>query len=86
MDGGKMKNKEYSKWVKLFIILLGIAGSVLVWFGRLGSATVDEVWKACGLAYAISLGVMDFNISKDNWTEKKAEKNEENEEACEVEK
>lgn len=78
-----MKNKEYSKWVKLFIILLGFVLSVLSWFGLLGTATIDEIWKVCTFAYAISLGVMDFNISKDNWSEKKGEKKEE---ACEVEK
>lgn len=78
-----MKNKEYSKWVKLLIIVLGIVGSVLSWFGLLGSATIDEIWKVCGFAYAISLGVMDFNISKDNWSEKKTESKKE---VCEVEK
>lgn len=78
-----MKNKEYSKWLKLLIIVLGMIGSVLSWFGLLGNATIDEIWKVCGCAYAISLGVMDFNISKDNWSEKKVEKKEE---VCEVEK
>ena len=66
-----MKNKDYSKWVKLAIVVLAVVASVLKWFGIMGNATIAEIWQVAGFAYAIALGTMDFNIIKDNWTEKK---------------
>lgn len=66
-----MRNKDYSKWVKLAIVVLAVVASVLKWFGIMGNATIAEIWQVAGFAYAISLGTMDFNIIKDNWTEKK---------------
>lgn len=65
-----MKNKEYSKWVKLAIVILAVIASVLKWFGMMGNATIGEIWEVAGLAYGISLGTMDLNICKDSWTEK----------------
>lgn len=64
-----MKNKDYSKWLKLLIVVLAVVASVLKWFGIMGNATVAEIWQVAGFAYAISLGTMDFNIMRDNWVE-----------------
>ena len=66
-----MKNKDYSKLLKLLIVVLAVVASVLKWFGVMGNATVAEIWQVAGFAYAISLGTMDFNICMDNWTERK---------------
>ena len=66
-----MKNKNYSKWLKLAIVILAVVASVLKWFGFMGDATIGEIWQVAGLAYGISLGTMDFNICKDSWTKKK---------------
>ena len=60
------KNRDYSKWLKFLLGLMGLAMSVLSWFGLLGNATIDDIWKAVGLAYAVMLGVMDYNISRDS--------------------
>ena len=60
------KNKDYSKWLKFLLGFLGLAMSVLSWFGLLGNATIDGIWKAIALAYAVMLGVMDYNISRDS--------------------
>lgn len=68
-----MKNKEYSKLVKLIIVILAVVASVLKWFGVMGNATIGEIWEVAGFAYGISLGTMDLNIVKDSWTEKKSE-------------
>lgn len=68
-----MKNKEYSKLVKLIIVLLATVGSVFKWLGFLPNATISEIWQVAGFAYAISLGTMDLNIVKDNFVEKKNE-------------
>lgn len=68
-----MKNKDYSKWVKLIIVILAVFASVLKWLGVMGNATISEIWQVAGFAYAISLGTMDLNIVKDSWTEKKSE-------------
>lgn len=35
-----MKNKEYSKWLKLLIVILTVVASVLKWFGIMGNASV----------------------------------------------
>ena len=66
-----MKNKDYSKWLKLIIVILATVASVLKWFGVMGDATIGEIWEVAGFAYGISLGTMDFNICKDSWCEKK---------------
>ena len=62
-----MKNKDYSKWLKLLIVVLAVVASVLKWFGVMGNATIAEIWQVAGFAYAISLGTMDFNICRDSW-------------------
>ena len=64
-----MKNKNYSKWLKLLIVLLATAASVLKWFGIMGQATITEIWQVAGFAYAVSLGTMDLNIIVDNFKE-----------------
>lgn len=68
-----MKNKDYSKWVKLALVLLALAASVLKWLGLMGEATIGEIWQVAGFAYAISLGTMDLNITKDSWSKKNDE-------------
>lgn len=65
-----MKNKAYSKWLKLLIVVLAIVASVLKWFGVMGNASVSEIWQVAGFAYAISLGTMDLNICRDVWVNK----------------
>lgn len=66
-----MKNKDYSKWLKLLIVVLCVIASVLKWFNILGSATITEIWQVGAMAYAVSLGTMDLNIILDNFREKK---------------
>lgn len=65
-----MKNKAYSKWLKLLIVVLAIVASVLKWFGVMGNASIAEIWQVAGFAYAISLGTMDLNICRDVWVNK----------------
>lgn len=65
-----MKNKDYSKWLKLLIVVLAVIASVLKWFGVLGNAGISEIWQVAGFAYAISLGTMDLNICRDVWVNK----------------
>ena len=65
-----MKNKNYSKWLKLLIVVLAVIASVLKWFGVMGNAGIAEIWQVAGFAYAISLGTMDLNICRDVWVNK----------------
>ena len=65
-----MKNKDYSKWLKLLIVVLAVIASVLKWFGVMGNAGISEIWQVAGFAYAISLGTMDLNICRDVWVNK----------------
>ena len=71
-----MKNKDYSKWLKLFIVILAIIASILKWFGIMGNASIGEIWQVAGFAYAISLGTMDLNIIKDSWSKTNIDKTE----------
>jgi hypothetical protein len=66
-----MKNKDYSKLLKLLIVVLAVVASVMKWYGILGNATITEIWQVAAMAYAVSLGTMDFNICVDNWKEQK---------------
>ena len=66
-----MKNKDYSKWIKFGLIIVGFALSVLKWFGIMGNATINEIWEVIAFAYGVGLGTMDFNIIVDNFKEKK---------------
>lgn len=65
-----MKNKDYSKWLKLLIVVLAVGASVLKWLGIMGKAEISEIWQVAGFAYAISLGTMDLNICRDVWVNK----------------
>ena len=62
-----MKNKDYSKLVKLTLVVGGIIVSVLKWFGIMGNASVTEIWQVVAFAYGVGLGTMDLNIMIDNW-------------------
>ncbi len=64
-----MKVKSYSLLMKGIIVFLGFTLCVLKWFGILPNATVGEIWAACGTAYGILLGTVDYNIIRDNETE-----------------
>ena len=66
-----MKNKDYSKWLKLLIVVFCVILSVLKWFSVLGTATITEIWQVGAMAYALSLGTMDFNIIVDGFKENK---------------
>lgn len=66
-----MKNKDFSKWIKFALIILGIGLSVLKWLGIMGNATIAEIWQMIAFAYGIGLGTMDLNIIVDNLMEKK---------------
>lgn len=66
-----MKNKDYSKWLKLIIVIVCSVASVLKWFNILGNATITEIWQVGAMAYILSLGTMDFNIIVDGFREKK---------------
>ena len=68
-----MKNKDYSKWIKFGLVVLGIGLSVLKWFGIMGNATISEIWEVVAFAYGVGLGTMDFNIIVDNLKEKISE-------------
>lgn len=65
-----MKNKDYSKWIKLALIIVGFGLSVLKWFGIMGNATITEIWQVIAFAYGVGLGTMDWNICVDNIMEK----------------
>lgn len=66
-----MKNKDYSKWLKLLIVIFCTTASILKWFDVLGNATIAEIWQVGAMAYAVSLGTMDLNIIIDGIREKK---------------
>ena len=66
-----MKVKNISMLVKIVLVVLGFGLSVLKWCGILPNADFNEIWKACAFAYGISMGSVDFNITRDNWVEKK---------------
>ena len=68
-----MKMKDKSFWGKAIIVVIGFSLSVLKWIGLLPNATIGEIWAACGTAYGILLGTVDFNITRDNWVESKAQ-------------
>ncbi len=70
-----MKVKNYSLLMKSIIVLLGFGLCVLKWFNIMPNATVTEIWGACGTAYGILLGTVDFNIIRDNETENKMDLN-----------
>lgn len=71
----QIKNKDYSKWLKLLIVILCTFASVLKWFGILGAATITEIWQVGAMAYAVSLGTMDLNIIIDTFKERKNDVN-----------
>lgn len=62
-----MKNKDYSKVIKLVLIVLGFVLSLLKWFSILPNASITEIWQVIAMAYAVGLGTMDFNIIVDTW-------------------
>ncbi len=68
-----MKNKDYSKWLKLILVIIGFILSVLKWVNIIPNASISEIWQVIGFAYAISLGTMDLNICRDSWTGNKPE-------------
>lgn len=66
-----MKVKSISLLVKIILVVLGFVFSILKWCDILPNADFNEIWKACAFAYGISMGDIDFNITRDNWVEKK---------------
>lgn len=66
-----MKVKTISLLVKIILVVLGFTFSILKWCDILPNADFNEIWKACAFAYGISMGDIDFNITRDNWVEKK---------------
>lgn len=70
-----MKVKTISLLVKLLLVALGIFLCIQLWLGNLPNATVQDIWFAISIAYGISLGTVDLNISRDSWTEKKVKEN-----------
>lgn len=68
-----MKNKDYSKWIKLALVIGGVIGSILKWCGIMGNATIGEIWEVVAFAYGICLGTMDLNILVDNLRESRKE-------------
>lgn len=71
--GTFMANKTYSKLGKLIIAATAFSLCILKWTNILPNASISEIWTSAGWCYGILLGTMDFNICKDNWTEKKIE-------------
>lgn len=65
----KMKTKSFIG--KVVLITLGMGLTILFFTGHLPNATVGDIWESIGLAYGIGFGFIDFNISRDNWVEKK---------------
>lgn len=68
-----MKVKDKSLWGKVIIVTIGFGLSVMKFAGILPNATIPEIWGACGTAYGILLGTVDFNICRDNEAENKKE-------------
>ena len=68
-----MKVKDKSFLGKVIIVVVGFTLSILKWAGILPNATITEIWAACGTAYGILLGTVDYNICRDNETENKIE-------------
>lgn len=66
-----MKVKTISMLGKILLVAVGFIFCVLKWFGKLPSATVNEIWYAVVFAYGVGFGTIDFNIIRDNWVEKK---------------
>ena len=66
-----MKVKDKSLLGKTIIVVIGFTLSILKWVGVLPGATITEIWAACGTAYGILLGTVDFNICRDNEAENK---------------
>lgn len=62
-----MKNKDYSKLIKLLLVTLGFILSLLKWLSILPNASITEIWQVIAMAYAVGLGTMDFNIIVDTW-------------------
>lgn len=62
-----MKNKNYSRSVKLLLVIGGVIASVLKWFDIMGNASITEIWQVVAFAYGVGLGTMDLNIVVDNW-------------------
>ena len=70
-----MKIKNYSLLMKGVIVGVGFGLCVLKWFNIMPNATVTEIWGACGTAYGILLGTVDYNICRDNEVENKIDLN-----------
>ena len=70
-----MKLKDKSMWGKTVIVIVGFGLSLLKFAGILQNATIPEIWGACGTAYGILLGTVDFNICRDNEAENKIDLN-----------
>jgi hypothetical protein len=64
-----MKLKNVSLLVKIALITIGFGLCVLKWFGKLPSASINEIWYSIAFAYGVGLGTIDFNIVRDNWIE-----------------
>jgi len=64
-----MKLKNVSLLVKIALITIGFGLCVLRWFGKLPSASINEIWYSIAFAYGVGLGTIDFNIVRDNWIE-----------------
>ena len=75
-----MKVKDKSFLGKLIIVVIGFGLNVLKWLNIMPNATITEIWAACGTAYGILLGTVDFNIIRDNETENKLDLNQVKEE------
>ena len=70
-----MKVKSFSLLAKGIIVLIGFGLCVMKWFNIMPNATITEIWGACGTAYGILLGTVDFNIVRDNEIENKLDLN-----------
>ena len=68
-----MKVKEESRLGKYILIIAGFVLSVLKWCGILPGADIKEIWYSVAFAYGVGFGTIDFNISRDNWVEKKSD-------------
>ena len=73
MERLKMKVKDKSFLGKMILIFLGLVLCILHWCNILPDADIKEIWYSIAFAYGVGLGTVDFNIIKDNWTEKKDE-------------
>ena len=66
-----MKAKTFSLVAKIISGVLVIAGGLLVWFKKLGTASVPEVIQVCTAMYCFLDAGIQGNMISEKWTGRK---------------